>query len=36
MYRFARIGLARPNSGRCWLMLDSLFPQPQESWLGGL
>jgi hypothetical protein len=36
--RFARIGLARPEtqSGKCWLMLDSLFPQPQESWLTGL
>jgi hypothetical protein len=36
-YRFARIGLARgrPNGGKCWLMLDSLFPQPNASWLGG-
>ena len=37
--RFARIGLARPEktqSGRCWLMLDSLFPQPNEVWLSGL
>ncbi len=34
--RFARIGLARPQSGRCWLMLDSLFPQPKELWLSGL
>jgi len=35
---FARIGLARPEgeSGRCWLMLDSLFPQPREEWLDGL
>jgi hypothetical protein len=32
--RFARIGLPRPREGRqCWLMLDSLFPQPQEAWL---
>ena len=32
--RFARIGLPRPrNDERCWLMLDSLFPQPKESWL---
>ena len=32
--RFARIGLARADSsGKCWLMLDSLFPQPQEAWL---
>ncbi|HXJ95975.1 MAG TPA: hypothetical protein VMT20_24310 [Terriglobia bacterium] len=29
----ARIGLARESAGRCWLMLDSLFPQPQEVWL---
>ena len=31
--KFARIGLARANQGKCWLMLDSLFPQPEESWL---
>jgi hypothetical protein len=31
---FARIGLPRPRRGQqCWLMLDSLFPQPAESWL---
>ncbi len=32
---FARIGLARARSGedKCWLMLDSLFPQPVDSWL---
>lgn len=31
---FARIGLPRPREDqRCWLMLDSLFPQPAESWL---
>jgi len=37
--RFGRIGLARPEkaqSGKCWLMLDSLFPQPKELWLRGL
>jgi hypothetical protein len=35
-YGFARIGLARgrPNEGKCWLMLDSLFPQPNPAWLG--
>jgi hypothetical protein len=35
---FARIGLARPEaqSGKCWLMLDSLFPQPRQEWLEGL
>ncbi len=34
-YRFARIGLPRPRSDQqCWLMLDSLFPQPDDSWLG--
>jgi hypothetical protein len=34
---FARIGLARgrPNEDKCWLMLDSLFPQPNPEWLGG-
>jgi hypothetical protein len=32
-YRFARIGLARPSGEKCWLMLDSLFPQPSTSWL---
>jgi hypothetical protein len=31
--KFARIGLARANQGKCWVMLDSLFPQPEESWL---
>lgn len=31
--RFARIGLARAQEGKCWLMLDSLFPQPTENWL---
>ncbi|PYV18962.1 MAG: hypothetical protein DMG21_03335 [Acidobacteria bacterium] len=33
--RFARIGLAGAKEGeeKCWLMLDSLFPQPEESWL---
>jgi len=32
--RFARIGLPRPRTDRqCWLMLDSLFPQPIEAWL---
>ncbi len=32
--RFARIGLPRPREDRqCWLMLDSLFPQPQKEWL---
>lgn len=30
---FARIGLARAKDDKCWLMLDSLFPQPEESWL---
>jgi hypothetical protein len=37
-YGFARIGLARgrPNEGKCWLMLDSLFPQPNAVWLGGV
>lgn len=35
--RFARLGLARPNSqGVCWLMLDSLFPLPKREWLAKL
>ena len=34
--RFARIGLPRPFYGKCWLMLDSLFPQPEKAWLSGL
>jgi hypothetical protein len=35
--RFARIGLPRPREDkRCWLMLDSLFPQPQDPWLDEL
>ena len=36
-YRFARLGLARgkQNEGKCWLMLDSLFPQPKTGWLSG-
>jgi hypothetical protein len=36
-YRFARIGLARGKQmeGKCWLMLDSLFPQPNAAWLSG-
>jgi hypothetical protein len=33
---YARIGLARPSNGKCWLMLDSLFPQPEDSWLDSL
>jgi hypothetical protein len=32
--RLARIGLPRPRDDqRCWLMLDSLFPQPEAVWL---
>jgi len=31
---FARIGLTRPDDdGLCWLMLDSVFPQPKKKWL---
>jgi len=34
LHGFARIGLARADKGhKCWLMLDSLFPQPDVSWL---
>ena len=33
-HRFLRIGLPRPSGDElCWLMLDSLFPQPRNSWL---
>jgi hypothetical protein len=36
-YRWARIGLPRPRQDQqCWLMLDSLFSQPRESWLEAL
>jgi hypothetical protein len=32
--RFARIGLPRPRGDQqCWLMQDSLFPQPNSFWL---
>ncbi len=35
--RFARIGLPRPRDDQqCWLMLDSLFPQPKDAWLDEL
>ena len=34
--RIARIGLAGAQGDQCWLMLDSLFPQPTEDWLGAL
>ncbi len=35
--RFARIGLPRPRGDQqCWLMLDSLFPQPKDPWLDEL
>jgi len=34
MRAYARIGLAREDeAGKCWLMLDSLFPQPQPGCL---
>ncbi len=32
-YHFIRLGLTRPFKRRCWLMLDTLFPLPQTSWL---
>jgi hypothetical protein len=32
--QFVRIGLPRPRlEQQCWLMLDSLFPQPDDAWL---
>ena len=35
---FVRLGLPRPNreENKCWLMLDSLFPQPDVTWLDDL
>jgi hypothetical protein len=35
---FVRIGLPRPkmDENKCWLMLDSLFPQPNLKWLDEL
>jgi hypothetical protein len=35
---FVRIGLPRPKqeNDKCWLMLDSLFPQPDPKWLDEL
>jgi len=34
LHGFVRIGLTRPGDDhKCWLMLDSLFPQPEVSWL---
>ncbi len=33
---FARIGVTRIHNNRHWLMLDSLFPLPQEAWLDDL
>jgi len=35
---FVRIGLPRPKQekDKCWLMLDSLFPQPDVTWLDDL
>jgi hypothetical protein len=37
-HSFLRIGLARAmaNEEKCWLMLDSLFPHPDASWLDAL
>jgi hypothetical protein len=33
---FARIGVTRIHNNRHWLMLDSLFPLPQEAWFDDL
>jgi hypothetical protein len=30
---FIRLGVTRPHLDCCWLMLDTLFPLPQTSWL---
>lgn len=32
-HHFVRLGLSRPYSDRCWIMLDTLFPLPQSAWL---
>jgi hypothetical protein len=32
-HHFVRIGLTRPLRGCCWVMVDTLFPLPQPSWL---
>ncbi len=34
--RFVRIGLTRLHNKKHWLMLDSLFPLPQMTWLNEL
>ena len=38
LVHFVRIGLPRPKqeNDKCWLMLDSLFPQPDLNWLDEL
>ena len=32
-HHFIRLGLARPFHDHSWLMLDTLFPQPNPDWL---
>jgi len=33
-YHFVRLGLTRPlHQGKCWVMLDTLFPLPSQEWL---
>lgn len=32
-HHFVRVGLTRPYHGLCWVMLDTLFPLPQQDWL---
>lgn len=32
-HHFVRVGITRPLYGRCWLMLDTLFPLPKPEWL---
>jgi len=34
--RMARVGLTRLHQEKHWLMLDSLFPLPQMTWLNEL
>lgn len=32
-HHFVRLGLTRPYRDVCWVMLDTLFPLPQSTWL---
>ncbi len=32
-HHFVRLGVTRPRPNRCWIMLDTLFPLPEDAWL---